>query len=196
MVHCDTIDMGGAVQPAYPSYESGAALGRGIGTLIARTRESSFKKKIGSMLASGDCEGAAQFALQKGRLDLGTSIAQACKPQSQLASTANEQSVASDNIEAQLRRMATNTKTPVKVDDVTTVSKVEAIGSQLLLTAVVDKKDATISDAARSKLINEICAYKSSPPLLRAGASIRVVYFEPGGHQIGAAMATRQECGF
>jgi hypothetical protein len=197
MVHCDTMDMGGTGQSAYdPSYENGAALGRGIGALIARSRESSFKKKVGSMLAAGDCEGAAQFALEKGRLELGTSIAQACRPQKQLASTSNQSVAGPNEIESQLRRMAANTKTPVKLDEVTTVSKVEAIGSQLLLTAVVDTKDAKISDAARSKLINDICAYKSSPPLLRAGASIRIVYFESGGRQIGAAMATREECGF
>lgn len=189
MVHCDTMDMGAASQP---SYDSGAALG----ALIARNRENSFRKKIGKMLADGDCQGAARFALEKGRLELGAEIARSCKPPTQSASRGSQLTVDPNQLESTLRHVAANAKTPMMLDDVTTVSKVEAIGNQLLLSAIVDVDGKKISDADRSKVTNDICAYESSPTLLRAGASIRIVYFERGGREIGAVMATRQECGF
>ena len=148
------------------------------------------------MIASGDCQGAARLALSKGRLEMGTAIAQSCPQAKQSAPYENEISTDPIALEDKLRGIATGTRTPIVVDPVTTISKVEAIGTQLLFTATVSSKDITMSDATRSRLINNICAYKSSPPLLKAGATIRIVYFQPSGHQIGAAMATRQECGF
>lgn len=196
MVNCNTIGSGGLSAPqSYPN-DGGFAAGQAIGNMINRLRENSFRKKVGQMVASGDCQGAAQLALSKGRVEMGTEIAQSCRQARQ--STSGEKEISADpaTLEDQLRRMATSTRTPIVVDRLTTISKVEAIGTQLLFTATVASNDMTMSDATRSRLINNICAYKSSPPLLRAGATIRVVYFQPSGHQIGAAMATRQECGF
>lgn len=74
LVHCDTMDM------SQPRYDSGAELGRGLRRLIDRNRESALRKQIGEMLASGDCQGAAQLAYRKGRLELGQSIARSCGP--------------------------------------------------------------------------------------------------------------------
>jgi hypothetical protein len=147
------------------------------------------------MLAAGDCQGAAQFAFEKGRLELGQSIAQDCRPMQQIAPNPAQAAYGTRDLPTYLRNTAANTKVPLKLDEITTVSKIEAVGSELLLTAVVATNETSISDADRSRLINNICAYKSSAPLLRAGASIRVVYLQQSGHQIGAAMATRQECG-
>lgn len=194
MVNCNTIGGGRLSAPkSYPN-DDGFAAGQAIGNMINRLRENSFRKKVGQMVASGDCQGAAQLALSKGRIEMGATIIQSCKNvQQHAARPAALQPVA---LEDQLRQMALGTKTPVRLDDKTTVSKVEAVGTQLLFTAIVDTKDTAISDADRSKFVNNICAYKSSPPLLRAGASIRIVYFASGGRQLGAAMATRQECGF
>jgi hypothetical protein len=42
----------------------------------------------------------------------------------------------------------------------------------------------------------EPCAWPAFEPTLRAGGSIRKVYLERGGREIGAVMVTRQECGF
>lgn len=204
MVHCDTMDMGGANQ----SGDSGYALGQGIGALIARGRESSFRKKIGHMIASGDCEGASRFALEKGRLELGTDIAKSCRSAHPMASAyANNRpnipptaqppsSSNSTDLESRLKSAVAAVRTPVAIDEMTTVSKIEAIGNQLLLTANVSKEGAVFTDEKRVSIVNEICAMDGSEPLMRAGASIRIVYFEKSGRQIGSAMATRQQCGF
>ncbi|WP_123905442.1 hypothetical protein [Sphingobium cloacae] len=202
MVHCNTMDMGGASQS-----DDGYALGQGIGALIARGRENSFRKKVGQMLANGDCEGAARFALEKGRLELGADIAKSCKPAPPMASAyinkppaggsaAQPASISSAQLESYLRNTAASIQTPVAIDDVTTVSRVEAIGSQLLLTANISKEGMGFTEDQRIRLVNNICAFDGSQPLMQAGASIRIVYIGKDGRQIGSAMATRQQCGF
>ena len=83
MVHCDTMDMSPPPSTAgttQPNDDGQAVLGNAIGSLIARSRESAFRKKVGQMLANGDCQGAARYAYDKGRPELGNSISRACSP--------------------------------------------------------------------------------------------------------------------
>ena len=83
MVHCDTIEMGPASVTNAPSQagpDGGEELGRGLGQFIERARENAFRKRVGKLLANGDCQGAARMALESGRLELGQSIMAACSP--------------------------------------------------------------------------------------------------------------------
>ena len=83
LVHCDTMDMGptaNASPQAGPN--GGEELGRGLGILITRTRENNFRKRVGKLLADGDCQSAARMAFESGRLELGQSIMAACHPDS------------------------------------------------------------------------------------------------------------------
>jgi hypothetical protein len=75
MVHCDTMDMS---QPK----DDDDDVGTNLGLLIARMQENSLRKKIGKMLAAGDCRSAAKLAYEKGRLELGAQIARTCSPPS------------------------------------------------------------------------------------------------------------------
>jgi hypothetical protein len=47
--------------------------------LFTGKRERLFRKKIGEMLANGDCQAAARYAFKDGRLELGAAIAQSCQ---------------------------------------------------------------------------------------------------------------------
>jgi hypothetical protein len=69
VVHCDTSDA-----------NSQDDLGTNLGLLIARMQENSLRKKIGKMLAAGDCQGAVELAYEKGRLEMGAAIARTCTP--------------------------------------------------------------------------------------------------------------------
>lgn len=51
-----------------------------IAEMIAQSRERSLQKKVGLLLAAGDCQGAANLAIAKGRADLGLQIRQSCAP--------------------------------------------------------------------------------------------------------------------
>lgn len=72
MATCNTMSMGGATMSGGP-VASPVEIYRMI--FGDKTR-----KEIGRLLASGDCEGAARYAYSHSRLELGTKIAQTCRP--------------------------------------------------------------------------------------------------------------------
>jgi hypothetical protein len=232
MSNCTTMPMG-QPQSAPPTPDMSRPQTNGstlsfIGDLVARSQERSFQKKLGQMLASGDCQGAASFAFAKGRYETSNEIRRSCavkeapgaapgisagqfmagQPASPAPtfdpnkpftteSASPPSATQSDELSTRLRLAAAkaNAATPIALDEMTTVSKVEAIGSQILLTANVNTSGVAITDALRSKISNELCANPSSPALLKAGASIRIKYFERTGRELGSVMVTREECG-
>ena len=74
MVHCDTTHTGQQNQ------DGGAALGRGIADLITRGRDRSFRRRLGQMIANGDCRGAERYALGRGELDAAERVSELCEP--------------------------------------------------------------------------------------------------------------------
>jgi hypothetical protein len=70
-VHCDSYDSGAAAA-------ANAEAGREIGQAIAMMKEKSLRAKLGKMVAAGDCQGAATYALQKGRFDMVEGLKQFC----------------------------------------------------------------------------------------------------------------------
>lgn len=79
MVHCDTTDLSSnrRAQDGTPNANDGSSLSF-VGDLIARSQERSFQRKVGQLMASGDCNGAAVFALSKGRYDMSDQIRRSC----------------------------------------------------------------------------------------------------------------------
>lgn len=115
------------------------------------------------------------------------------EPLSQQASM--EFLIRSNGLEGTVKLLADQSQTPITVDNVTTLARIEAAGTQLRRTYVVDFEGMIITDDFRQESRSGICAYAPIIPLLRAGATIREVYVERGGHEIGSIMVTRQECG-
>lgn len=52
---------------------------KGLGDFISRTNDNAIRKRVGEMLAKGNCEGAARYAFSKGRLELGEQILRSCQ---------------------------------------------------------------------------------------------------------------------
>jgi hypothetical protein len=95
MVHCDTLggvstdcmamggglvtcnSVGGGARSVQSESSSGGA--GGLMDFIDALHEKSIRKKVGHMLAAGDCRGAANYAYEKGRLELGAAIARSCQ---------------------------------------------------------------------------------------------------------------------
>lgn len=205
MATCNTMDMS-QPQRTYPTPDMSRPQTNGttlnfIGDLVARSQERSFQKKVSRMLAAGDCIGASTFAHVHGHEAMSDQILRSChfnRPAPAIAETASRQGATQPIPLAERLRLAAataNAATPMALDEITTVSKVEAIGSQILLTATVNATGMTISDPFRSKVQNRLCADQSTPALLTAGASIRIKYFEQSGKEIGSVMVTRNECG-
>ncbi|MCE7795575.1 hypothetical protein LWE61_03280 [Sphingobium sufflavum] len=205
MAKCNTMDMS-QPQRANPMPDMSRPQTNGtttsfIGGLIGQSRERSFQKKVGQMLAAGDCIEASTFAHAHGHEAQSDQILRSCRfnqPAAANTEAAPRQGVAQPIPLTERLRLAAvtaNAATPIALDEITTVSKVEAIGSQILLTATVNATGTTISEPFRSKVQNRLCADQSAPALLTAGASIRIKYFEPNGKEIGSVMVTRNECG-
>src|SRR3546814_8521957 len=61
------------------------------------------------------------------------------------------------DLSAEVARTARDTSTPLAFMDKTTVSKIEAQGDRLMLTALVDQKGAILTDSGRRQLVRKIC---------------------------------------
>ena len=99
-------------------------------------------------------------------------------------------------LEETLRTMAAEAQTPIAIDDVTTLERIEASGAQLRRTYIVDFEGMTMTEDFRTLSRNSICAWQAFEPILRARGSIREVYVERSGREIGSVLITREECGF
>jgi hypothetical protein len=183
MATCNTI--GGATNAQ--SYDSGAILGQGLGSLIASMQEKSFRKKVGKMMAEGDCEGAANYALTKGRLEIGTSIKAYCAQQ--LGGAAQNLPV-----EARIAQIASQAQTGVEAAPNLWITNVEARGRQLVLSAEnrVEKPSFTLSD--KEKLIEEFCVPQFEQ-IFREGGSVRADFYTAGGIRYASAGVDAEACG-
>ena len=104
--------------------------------------------------------------------------------------------IRSNGLEDTLRLMAAEAQTPITVDEVTTIARIEADWTQLRRTYIVDLEGMVMTEEFRSRIVNNICAYPAFEPILRANGSFREVYVERDGHEVGAVMVTREECGY
>ena len=183
MATCTT--SGGARQ--YQGDGGATQLGEGLASFISRMKERSLRAKIGKMIASGVCEGAAKYALSKGRLDLGKAIGDGCGH----ASMGQGQN---QRLEDALSEIAENAQTPAPMSAGVTLTKVDARGTQLLLTAVVGSHES-ISPSDRSELAAALCSENRMITLIRAGASVRTVVLDPQGEVGSQALVAAKECG-
>jgi hypothetical protein len=192
MATCNTMNMS-QPQRTYPTPDMSHPQSGGSGTLsmiadaIARSNERSFQKKVGALLATGDCTGAAKLAFAKGRLELGNKISAACTAPPAPA-----------ELESTLQRWVGEANSelvmPQIIDATTTATKLEALGTQIIFSYTISDGETTFPDQRRTKAQNTICA-KFPPELLKAGLTVRIKYFDPSEREVGSVMITRSECG-
>ena len=103
--------------------------------------------------------------------------------------------IRSNGLEGTLTMLADESQTPITVDNVTTLARIEAVGTQLRRTYIVDLEGMTMTEEFRQGSRNGICAHPPFMPLLRAGATIREVYLERSGREIGTITVAKEDCG-
>lgn len=84
-----------------------------------------------------------------------------------------------------------------RIDEVTTLAKVEVIGTQLQLTYIVD--DEGVGPPTRefhAIAQNMICSNFSFMPIMRRGGSVAQIYLDRHGRQFDAILVTPRDCGF
>ena len=103
--------------------------------------------------------------------------------------------IRSRGLEETLRLIVVDSQTPIVVDELTTLSRIDATGTQLRRTYVVDLEDMIMTEEFHALVRNSVCAWPAFEPILLAGGSIQEVYIKPTGREIGVVMITRTECG-
>jgi hypothetical protein len=98
-------------------------------------------------------------------------------------------------LESTLKIMAGGVQLPIVVDEATTPSRIEAIGTVLRRTFVVDLEGAEMTNEFRTGIVQSVCAYQPFKPLLLGGATIEEVYIRTDGSEIGRQAMTRETCG-
>ena len=104
--------------------------------------------------------------------------------------------IRSNGLEQTLRTMAAESaaQMPIAIDEVTTLAKIEAAGTRLRRTYIVDIDGWTVTEEHRARSNNAICTWPPFQPILQAGGAIREVYVERNGREIGALTVTRNDC--
>lgn len=185
MVTCNTT--GGATSnQANNGDTTGAA---GIVSFVRTLSERSFRSKIGKMLSAGDCEGAARYAYEKGRLELGGEIRKQCAPQGTAASAGL------GSVEGDLAKIAATAKTPSPLSDEIMLTEVKSRGTQLLLTGVVRVPNVKVTPEDRADMTTELCSDNRMLNLFRNGATVRTVVLAADGTQIAALLVGAADCG-
>ncbi|MEP7223159.1 MAG: hypothetical protein ABI673_10905 [Novosphingobium sp.] len=100
------------------------------------------------------------------------------------------------DLERVVRRTAELMPRPTLMDDGTTISRFEATGSLLVLTAKGPRSQTSLSDSVRADANKAICTQRALLPLLHQGASIRADYVGISGHDLGTVTVTADTCGF
>lgn len=206
MVHCDHLGGGwtdctavgnmatcqtmGTERQDQAQGDSGAALGEGLGSLIASMRERSFRKKVGSLLAAGDCENAARYAFEKGRLELGYEIKRNCQS---YGATGTQLGASPAALESTLSAVAEKAKVPVDFDANSTITQVSAQGRQLTLSISIRDKER-FTDEWRRTVTHDICDAKGFGQFLGRGATVRVAFNAIDGKQLGTLTIDNAMC--
>jgi hypothetical protein len=96
-------------------------------------------------------------------------------------------------LEEALQKIAQNAKVPMDMGENTIMTKAESIGTQLTLTANILGDSPLIRQY--ENMAQQICTYEEQYQVLRAGATVRVIYLSAKGENVGAITVTKQACG-
>lgn len=94
-----------------------------------------------------------------------------------------------------LATMAAEVQTPQKVDETTTLLRMESDGRELRYVYEVDPPADFLPPSMRMGLLNQNCTYDGLKGVIDAGAVIKHVYLRKNGTEIGNVEVTRQACG-
>ena len=103
--------------------------------------------------------------------------------------------IRSHGLDETLRQLAADITLPIRVDEVTTLTRIDSRGTQLRRTYVVVGEISEISEEIAADVADGICTYSPFIPLLRAGATFREVFIKADGAKIGAVQVDAPTCG-
>jgi hypothetical protein len=183
--------------------------GGDIVDIIHHYKTLAVRKKVGQMIANGDCQGAARYAYSQGRLEIGDSVAKSCPASAPSyappgRASAYGQSPVSPaqgptGLYETVGYLARNVPVPFTVDaaaGTVAVTKLEAFNTQLRMNVQVSDPKETLADVAAPANLQVICADSNFSQVLRLGGSMRLTFVRKNGALLGVATETGQLCGY
>jgi uncharacterized membrane protein YhaH (DUF805 family) len=95
-----------------------------------------------------------------------------------------------------LVQMAVEVATPMTVDEVTTLLRMEADGDTLRYVYEISSDPEALSISMRTGLIQQNCTYDAIRAIIEAGATIEHLYLRRDRSEVGTVTVTRAICGY
>ncbi len=95
-----------------------------------------------------------------------------------------------------LEKSAKEVATPMTVDEVTTLLRVEADGRTLRYVYEISSDPEILAVSMRTELVNQICTFQALRPVIEAGATIEYLYLRRDLSEVGTVTITREICGY
>lgn len=183
MRHGTIIDCNSTGGNQAASQDSGYILGQGLASLFQGISERRFRAKVGEMLAAGDCRGAAAYAFEKGKLEIGQSITRQCQVQSAEQRYAPPQNLPYEELVEMVSVSADAFYAGLKLSEEISVTEAEADGGTLRIGTNIspDSNAATVTQI--------VCSHAWMRSVLSKGGTIALDYVEP------ELRITREDCG-
>lgn len=184
MAQCtEVLSPNAAPQATYP--DGGAALGQGLADFVRGIGERKFRKKIGEMLAKGECKEAADYALTKGKIELGLQLQEYCA-----ARAAPTVQLTADQMASNMARQA---KVGLEIYDGWVVNEVSSVGAVLLITISQNKRGAPISEEQFAQLQEQSCI-ADLEPFFRQGGVISNEFKTLNGASLDVRLVDAEFC--
>jgi hypothetical protein len=94
-----------------------------------------------------------------------------------------------------LATMAAEMPTPMRVDETTTILRMEVVGPEMRYVYEADPPPDFLPADMRIGLLQQNCAYEGLTSVIDAGALIKHVYLRKDGTEIGVVEVTKEACG-
>ncbi len=104
--------------------------------------------------------------------------------------------IKSNGLESTLKTLALGVPTPAKVDEVTTIVKVEGDGTTLRYVYEVSNDTTELTQKMRTDTLSNNCNYTVMRPVFEAGGNLQHVYSRRDGSIIGTIEVNKEICGF
>ncbi len=92
--------------------------------------------------------------------------------------------------------LAAGVETPMAIDELTTLVRVEPDGSVLRYVYEVSGNQTQLNDSAVTGLIQQNCNFEPLTPFIQNGITLEHLYLRLDGSEIGTVAVTKEICGF
>ena len=152
-------------------------------SFIQGINERKIRKRVGEFLAAGDCEGAARYAFEKGRIEFGQAILDRCQPVSATPRSTPPANLPYNELVPMIARAAEAYAPGFRIGGNLVVNSVRADGGTLRLSTNLDPASNPTS------VVRMICENPGLRSVLVYGGSVSID-FQPKPINV-----TRGECG-